>query len=308
MTFNKNPEPKNIEASVRARLQNKAQETGRPFAEVFQYYGMERFLYRLSQSKYADTFVLKGALMFVVWKVPGMRTTRDIDFLGHLDNEIIGIEDAFREICSIVVPQDGLIFNPGTIKGGRIKEDADYEGVRIKFTGFLGKARIPMQVDIGFGDVVFPKPKTINYPAILDFPSAHLKGYAAETVVAEKFEAMIKLGHLNSRMKDFYDIWLMARQFQFSGEELSQAIRRTFEHRGTSFPKETPFFADEIYNKLSDRQQLWKAFLGKMEIKHAPDELCEIASAIESFLLEPVKAISGGRDFTAHWHAPGPWR
>ncbi len=307
MTAHANPEPKNVEASVRARLQNKAQETGRPFAEVFQYYGMERFLYRLSQSKYADTFVLKGALMFVVWKVPGMRTTRDIDFLGRFDNEIIKIEVVFKEICSMVVPQDGLRFDPELVKGERIKEDADYEGVRIKFMGFLGKARIPMQVDIGFGDVVFPKPKTINYPAILDFPSAHLKGYAAETVVAEKFEAMINLGHLNSRMKDFYDIWLMARQFQFSGEELSQAIRQTFEHRGTSLPKVAPFFAEEIYNKLSDRQQLWKAFLGKMGIKNVPDELCEIARAIEGFLLEPVKAIHDGRDFSARWHAPGPW-
>ncbi|OGX12183.1 MAG: hypothetical protein A2351_06845 [Omnitrophica bacterium RIFOXYB12_FULL_50_7] len=308
MTFNENPKPKNIEASVRARLQNKAQETGRPFAEVFQYYGMERFLYRLSESKYADTFVLKGALMFVVWKVPGMRTTRDIDFLGRFDNEIIGIESVFKEICSMRVPQDGLVFEPETIKGERIKEDADYEGVRIKFTGFLGKARIPMQVDIGFGDVIFPKPKTISYPAILDFPSAHLKGYAAETVVAEKFEAMIKLGRLNSRMKDFYDIWLMARQFQFKGEELTQAIRRTFEHRGTRLPEKAPFFEAEIYNKLSDRQQLWKAFLQKIETKGAPDELFEMALAIEDFLLEPVKTIHAGRNLATHWHAPGPWR
>lgn len=307
MTFNKNPEPENIEASVRARLQNKAQETGRPFAEVFQYYGMERFLYRLSQSKYADTFVLKGALMFIVWKVQGMRTTRDIDFLGRFDNEIIGIESVFKEICSMLVPQDGLVFDPETIKGERIKEDADYEGVRIKFTGFLGKARIPMQVDIGFGDVIFPKPKTINYPAILDFPSPHLKGYTIESVVAEKFEAMIKLGRLNSRMKDFYDIWLMTRQFQFKGEELTQAIRRTFEHRGTGLPGKAPFFEGEIYNKFSDRQQLWKTFLRKMEAKGVPDELGEIALAIENFLLEPVKAIHRGQEFAAEWKSPGPW-
>ena len=308
MTSKENPEPKNIEASVRARLQNKAQETGRPFAEVFQYYGMERFLYRLSQSKYADTFVLKGALMFVVWKVSEMRTTRDIDFLGRFDNEIIGIESVFREICSMAVPRDGLVFDPETLKGERIKEDADYEGVRIKFTGFLGKARIPMQVDIGFGDVIFPKPKTINYPAILDFPSPHLKGYTVESVVAEKFEAMIKLGRLNSRMKDFYDIWLAARQFDFKGDELSQAIRQTFEHRGTGLPEKAPFFEKEIYNELSDRQALWKAFLQKMEIKGAPENLSEIALAIENFLLEPVKMIHAGHDLSAHWHTPGPWR
>ncbi len=308
MTFKKNPEPKNIEASVRVRLQNKAQETGRPFAELFQYYGMERFLYRLSQSKYADTFILKGALMFVVWKVQEMRTTRDIDFLGRFDNEIVRIDGVFKEICSIVVPPDGLVFDSETVKGERIKEDADYEGVRIKFTGFLGKARIPMQVDIGFGDVIFPKPKMIKYPAILDFPSPHLKGYTIESVVAEKFEAMIKLGRLNSRMKDFYDIWIMTRQFHFKGEELTQAIRRTFEHRGTGLPGKTPFFEEEIYNELSDRQALWKAFLQKMEIKGAPQKLSEIALAIENFLFEPVKAIHAGHDLAAHWHAPGPWR
>lgn len=164
-----------------------------------------------------------------------------------------------------------------------------------------------MQVDIGFGDVIFPKPKTINYPAILDFPSPHLKGYTTESVVAEKFEAMIKLGRLNSRMKDFYDIWLMTRQFQFKGEELTQAIRRTFERRGTGLPGKAPFFEAEIYNKLSDRQQLWKTFLQKMEAKGVPDELCEIALVIENFLLEPVKAIHMGQDFATEWKAPGPW-
>ena len=164
-----------------------------------------------------------------------------------------------------------------------------------------------MQVDIGFGDIVFPKPQTIHYPAILDFPNPHLKGYSAESVIAEKFEAMIKLGHLNSRMKDFYDVWLMARLFDFKGDELSQAIHRTLEHRGTDLPGKAPLFDKEIYDELSDRQALWKAFLRKMEIKGAPEELSRIAQAIEKFLLEPVTAIREGRDFAAHWRAPGPW-
>jgi len=308
MTKPKNAGPKNIEASVRARLMNIAKETGRPFAEVLQYYGMERFLYRLSQSKHAGVFVLKGALMLKVWKVPEMRVTRDIDFLGRFVNEIAGLENMIKEICCAEVRQDGLNFDAATVKGERIKEDADYEGVRIKFRGLLGKARIPMQIDVGFGDVIFPKPKTIDYPAILDFPQPRLQGYTIESVVAEKFEAMVKLGTLNSRMKDFYDIWLMPRQFDFKGEKLAQALCRTFEHRKTALPANPPFFAPEIYDKASDRQTLWSAFLRKAEIKHAPTELHDVAKAIEDFLEKPIAFITGKNETIGVWTAPGPWK
>ena len=157
---------KNIEASVRALLQNKAKETNRPFAEVLQYYGMERFLYRFSRSEYVDKFILKGALMFTVWQVPQRRTTLDIDFSSTYDNQIATIEKVIRDVCKVSVAPDGLVFDSQTIKGQKIKEDADYEGVRVKFRGFLERARIPMQIDVGFGDVIYPKPKTINYPAI----------------------------------------------------------------------------------------------------------------------------------------------
>ncbi len=308
MTSQESPGPKNIEASVRARLLNRAKETRRPFAEVFQYYGMERFLYRLSKSKHAGTFILKGALMFKAWQVPEMRTTRDIDFLGRFDNETAKLEGMIKEICVTKVPADGLSFDPATVKGERIKEDADYEGLRVKFRGFLGKARIPMQVDIGFGDVIFPKAEAIDYPVMLDFPKPRLKGYTVASVVAEKFEAMVKLGLLNSRMKDFFDIWLMTRQFDFKGEDLAQAIRRTFEHRKTGLPVEPPFFAEEIYDKSSDRQTLWSAFLRKTEIKHAPEHLREVARAIEAFLEEPVAFINGQKKTGGDWKAPGPWQ
>ena len=203
---------KNIKSSVRARLQNKAKETTQPFSEILQYYGMERFLYRFSRSKYADKFILKGALMFTVWQVTERRTTLDIDFSARYDNQVATIEKVIRDICEISVIPDGLVFDSETVKGQKIKEDVDYEGVRVKFRGFLERSRIPMQIDVGFGDTIYPKPKTIDYPVILDFPKPHLKGYPAESVVSEKFEAMVKLGLLNSRMKDFYDIWLMMRK------------------------------------------------------------------------------------------------
>ncbi len=153
-------EIKNIEASVRGRLQNKARETNRPFSEVLQYYAMERFLYRFSQSDFSDKFILKGALMFTVWDVPERRTTMDIDFMARYDNKVASIEEVVKKVCAVKVTPDGLIFDSNTAMGRKIKEDADYEGVRVKFTGFLERSRIAMQIDFGFGDVIYPKPKS----------------------------------------------------------------------------------------------------------------------------------------------------
>ena len=299
---------KNIEASVRAKLQNKAKETHRPFSEVLQYYAMERFLYRLGQSKYADKFILKGALMFTVWQIAERRTTLDIDFLALYDNGVAKIENVIREICDVKADPDGLVFDKTTVTGRKIKEDADYEGVRIKFSGFLERLRISMQIDVGFGDIVYPEIQIIDYPVILDLSKPHLKGYTIESVVAEKFEAMIKLGLLNSRMKDFYDLWLMARQFDFKGSNLVEALKKTFEHRKTLFPEEQPLFAEEIYDEKSDRQTLWKAFLTKNQLELAPQKLKDTAEIIESLLTEPVQAIHQKKSFKAEWLAPGPWK
>ena len=297
----------NIQASVRDRLHNKAKETNHSFAEILQYYGMERFLYRFSRSKYADKFVLKGALLFTAWQVPDRRTTLDIDFLAQYDNQVAGIETVMKEICDISVEPDGLVFDVNTIKGRKIKEDADYEGVRVKLIGFLERSQIPMQIDVGFGDVLYPKPKEIDYPVILDLPKPHLKGYAVETVVSEKFEAMVQLGDLNSRMKDFYDIWLLKRIFDFDGASLTESLKRTFAHRKTAFPQGKALFVEEIYDEKSDRQMLWKTFLKKGNIKNAPEKLSVIAKDIEGFLSKPLEAINKGQDFKSEWKAPGTW-
>lgn len=298
----------NIQASIRDRLRNKAKETNRPFAEVLQYYGMERFLYRFGRSKYADKFVLKGALLFTVWQIPERRTTLDIDFLARYDNQVASIEAVIRHVCDVSVEPDGLIFDAKTIQGRKIKEDADYEGVRVKFMGFLERSHIPMQIDMGFGDIVYPKTKVIDYPVILDFPKPQLKGYPPESVISEKFEAMIKLGLLNSRMKDFYDIWLMIRQFNFNGSDLAEALKRTFEHRKTNIPAGKPLFVEEIYDEKSDRQTLWKAFLRKGNIKHAPEKLTITAKEIENFLIKPLDAINKAQEFVGEWKAPGQWK
>ena len=301
-------ETKNIAASVRARLQNKAKETNRPFAELLQYYSMERFLYRLTKSEYAERFILKGALMFTVWKVPQRRTTLDIDFLSKSNIDPVKLEKVIRQVCQVNVPDDGLFFNPNTVIGERIKENVDYKGVRIKFKGFLERAKIPMQIDFAFGDVIYPKPSLIQYPVILDLPEPHLMGYTCESVVAEKFEAMIKLGDSNSRMKDFYDVWLLARKFDFEGTNLSDAIRKTFKRRKTGLPEKLPLFSEDIYDQKSDRQTLWKAFLKKTQNQKAPETLNEIALFIEDFLAEPIIAIHTDQNFTFKWKAPGPWK
>ena len=299
---------KNMQASIWGRLQNKAKETNRPFSEVLQYYGMERFLYRFSLSGYADRFILKGALMFTVWEVPERRTTLDMDFSAKYDNKVTSIEKVVKEICKVQVIPDGLLFDPKTVKGQRIKEAADYEGVRVKFRGFLKRARIPMQLDVAFGDIIYPRSKTIDYPVILDLPKPRLKGYPAESVISEKLEAMVKLGLLNSRMKDFYDLWLMMRRFDFDGSRLAEALKRTFNHRKTPPPQDEALFAEEIYNEESDRQTLWRAFLKKGDIKHAPGKLCITAEKIEKFLIKPLNAARKNQEFNKEWKAPGPWK
>lgn len=301
-------EVKNISASIRAKLQNNARETNRPFAEVLQYYGIERFLYRVSTSKHSGVFILKGALLFTAWQIEDRRTTLDIDLLARFDNKVESIENLIVEICKTNVISDGLVFDPASVKGERIKEDADYEGVRVKFTGFLERARIRMQIDIAFGDSVYPRPKMIQYPVILDLPHPKLKGYPGESVISEKFEAMIKLGVLNSRMKDFYDIWLMIRQFDFDGVKVADALRKTFIKRKTSLPQKKPLLAEEFYDETSDKQKMWVAFLNKNNATHVPQVLATVVHEIEGFLIKPIDAINKKDIFDKKWFAAKTWK
>ena len=244
-------EVKNLPASIRQLLLNKAHDNNRPFNEILQYYAIERFLYRISQSSYSDQFILKGALMFLAWGVSVYRPTRDIDFLGFTTNELDAVARIIQEICVQEVEPDGLAFDRSTVQSERIKEDADYEGVRVNLTGYLGKAKIPLQIDIGFADVVSPAPIMLKYPTILQMPVPHLRGYPPESVVAEKLQALVFLGSVNSRMKDFYDLWVLAEQFEFDGRILQQAIINTFQRRNTALPKETPVgFSDFLRLKI----------------------------------------------------------
>ena len=298
---------KNIAASVRQRLLDKARETGRPFSELLQYFAMERFLYRLSKSPYADKFILKGALMLTVWKAPLSRPTMDIDLLGRIDNSIETIVEITRQICRQEVEPDGIAFDVASIKGERIAEDADNKGIRVRFRGSLDTAQIVMQLDIGFGDIVIPSPEFTNYPTLLDLPAPRLRGYTRESTVAEKFEAMVKLGILNSRMKDFFDIWLMSRQFDFDGPVLSAAITKTFSTRGTKIQAE-PIALTNTFAEDTAKATQWRGFIRKNRLGDAPQNLAEVVTAIADFLTPISECLAAGDLFKATWKAPGPWR
>jgi len=296
--------PKNISASVRQRLLNRAKSEGRGFNELLQYYAMERFLYRLSLSPHAHRFILKGALMFRAWRSPLFRPTMDIDLLGKTSNQEDSIIAQIRDIISVSAIPDGLIFDPASIQAERITEDADYEGIRIRFRGSLDSARVNMQIDIGFGDVIFPGPVESDLPTMLDFPAPRLLGYSRESAIAEKFEAMLKLGELNSRMKDFYDIWLLCRQFDFEGEKLAESIRLTLERRGTPLLDVIVPFSE---NFASAKQVQWAAFCKRLQQEYLPEEFGQVVSVVKAFLAPIASALLAGTPPPVKWTAPGTW-
>lgn len=297
---------KNVGASIRQRLLTKARQTGRPFSELLQYFAMERFLYRLSKSPYADNFILKGALMLTVWEAPFTRPTMDIDFLGRIENSVETLVKITREICRQEVEPDGIVFDVTEVDAERIAEDADYEGIRIRFRGSLDTARFVIQLDIGFGDIIVPSPEAMNYPTILDLPAPQLRGYSRESTIAEKFEAMVKLGTLNSRMKDFFDIWLMSRQFDFDGNILAEAITKTFSTRGTKIPAE-PLALTDTFAEDAAKANQWRGFVRRNRLSEAPKDFPEVIVPIGAFLKPISECLAAGQVFKLIWKAPGPW-
>lgn len=296
-----------IAASVRQRLLNQARAQERPFQELLQYFAMERFLYRLTQSPFADRFILKGALLLTAWRAPMSRPTIDIDLAGRTSNELDDISELIGTVCDVVTKPDGIEFNRASIEVTRIKEDADYEGVRVKFHAVLAKARIPMQIDIGFGDVVVPGPTKIEYPTLLDFPAPVLQAYPRETAITEKLEAITKLGLLNSRMKDYYDIALLSRMFPFEGENLIAAILATFRHRETKIEAE-PIGLTDAFCGDPARAIQWRAFIRRSRFTEQSRDLERIVIELRQFALPVLAAAAIDRPFRARWEPGGPWK
>jgi hypothetical protein len=265
---------------------------------------MERFLYRLSRSTHAERFILKGALMLRVWRSPQFRPTMDIDMLGRTNREETLILRQIRDIMIVDVGMDGLSFDPDSLRTERITEDAEYEGIRVRFLGSLGTARINMQIDIGFGDIVHPGPEMAEMPPMLDFPAPRLLCYSRESAIAEKFEAMVSLGSLNSRMKDFYDIWLLSRQFDFNGKDLAEAVRLTFKQRGTDLPEQIEAFSRDF---AEVKQTQWVAFRKRLQQEHVPVSFQDVTRTLGIFLAPIVTSISEQSETSKTWTASGPW-
>ena len=296
---------KNLPASIRQKLLNLAHERNDDFGLVLTKYGLERMLFRLSKSKYRDTFILKGALLFELW-TKDYRATRDADFLAKGDNSRERFIRIFQEISAIEVQDDGLRFDPKTVKAERIKED---EGLRVTLTAFLDKAQIPIQIDSGFGDVISPGPIESEYPTLLNLPAPRLLTYPRETVVSEKLEAMVKLGIANSRMKDFHDLHSPSKTFEFNGKALVDAVRATFERRGTAWPDGgTPFaFTPEFYQDENKIKQ-WKAFGSKNKPRVQEIELKTLMTRLSAFLRPIIKSAQAEQEFDSRWTSAREWR
>ncbi len=303
------PEPKtNLGASVRQRLLNLSQQRGDAFDLLLARFAVERLLFRLTQSAHADRFLLKGAMLFAVWADGMHRPTRDVDLLGFGSDDIGVIGKIFRELCELSVPPDGVEFLSASVRVSPIREQANYGGLRVQLEARLAGARIPVQVDIGFGDAVTPEPETVTFPGLLDFSAPVIRAYPIYTVVAEKTEAMVVLGEVNSRMKDFYDLRFMAARFEFDGAPLVRALRATFARRATPWPTGIPVGLSDAFAADRERALRWTAFLKRNGLPTVA--FSTVITDIRSFVGPALTAASDASEtrFPEHWTPGAGWR
>ncbi|MDP6600671.1 MAG: nucleotidyl transferase AbiEii/AbiGii toxin family protein [Phycisphaerales bacterium] len=296
----------NMSASVHHRIKNCAAKSDQSFNDLLQHFALERFMYRLCQSRHADQFVLKGALLLRVWRLSSTRSTRDIDLLGRTDNTPESIGAIFREVCCIAVDDDGLIFDSESVRTDSIAADAEYQGLRVTCSGTLCNARVAMQVDIGFGDIITPAAKMIEYPTMLDMKPPRILAYPPETSIAEKFHVILQRGVLNSRMKDFFDLWALASDRSFDGVLLSKAVATTCEHRSTPVEPQLAALSDESIHDPSKQVQ-WAAFRRRLRTTDAPEKFTEVASIVAGFLGPVAQAVARNHVFDLQWQPGGPW-
>lgn len=283
--------PTNVAASIRARLLNLARQRGDRFQDLLVRYGTERLLDRLSRSSYRERFLLKGAILFAAWVGAPHRATRDADLLGVGDVSPADTARIFREIVAgSAEPDDGLVYDLESIKSEEIREDNTYGGVRLTLRASLDGADIPLQVDLAFGEAVVPPAETVDLPSLLDFPPIRLRSYPPEVTIVEKFEAMVKLGMANSRMKDYYDVWYLATHRQFDVARLGRAVAATFGRRETPIPQTIPDGLSEAFAADRERERMWQAFLDRTAVP-AKDRssLAEVVRVIRPFLMNAAK-------------------
>jgi len=299
--------PKNISASVRQQLLNLAKKRGEAFDMVLVRYALERLLYRISKSKWHDRFLLKGAMLFPLWYSVQYRSTKDMDLLGYGEGNVPSMLNTFKSICKLNVENDGISYLEENILGSEMREENKYQGVRMQLVATLSGARIPLQVDIAFGDMVIPDPEVALYPTLLDFPPPRILVYSKQSVVAEKFQAMVIFGIANSRMKDFYDLWVLASRTVFDGLTLSQAIKVTFERRKTTLPVKTPTPLTDLFAQDRAKKAQWESFTRKKGL-YEKEELSTVIELLRKFLMPPTLAAAKGEPLNLHWRAGGPWK
>ena len=298
--------PTDVGASVRARLLGLARKQGEDFQLLLTRYANERLLFRLSASGHAQQFVLKGAALFALWTGKPHRATRDLDLLGFGDPGVAHVREVFSKVLAHDVVDDGVQFDLATLAVDLIREDQEYGGVRVEVVARVTNARVRLQVDVGFGDAVTPEALVVEIPPLLDFPAPRLRAYPRETVVAEKLEAMVKLGMANSRMKDFYDIAVLARSFAFDGELLTHAIRATFERRKTPLPTTMPVALTATFAEDSMKKTQWSGFVRKVGISGG-ESLSDTIAAVRGFVEAPLLAAAGAGPVPKSWRAGKPW-
>ena len=295
-----------VHHSIHQKLLNLRDRANRPFNELLQHFFIERFLYRLSQSKYQDRFILKGGLMLKAWYGVEARPTKDIDMLARVNNSIDNLKNIVQEIIAVSVPNDGIVFDPDTIVGEEIRKDAEYLGVRIILKGRFDKIPVHIQIDLGFGDMVSPKPNWIDYPQLLDFGSPHLQAYSPETLIAEKYHAIAELGIFNTRMKDFFDIYFLAQNSNFFGEILASSIATTFNTRSTTIPQNLPIAFSDTFYRDSEKLKQWKSFLDKSDLPFV--DLEQLIELLVKFLMPISKALANKQPFNLNWSPNNYWQ
>jgi len=300
---------RNAGHSAFQRLLNMARTEKQNLNPLLARYATERLLYRLSISRHKNSFVLKGASMFLVWKGQNYRTTRDLDLLAFGPPGLDRISNAFTEVSQIRPEvEDGMVYLAETLRAAPIREEQEYDGIRVNLEGRLHHAHIPLQIDVGFGDAVIPGPEPVVFPSLLGMPAPVLTGYSRYSVVAEKFEAMVRLGIANSRMKDFYDIWLMSGMFDFDGATLCEAVSNTFARRRAPIPEGKPVAFTEPFFADVQKQAQWAAFVKKAQPEAPPQNLQKAVEAISGLIMPVLGSLNSGSTLSRIWIPKQEWQ
>ena len=299
----------NAAASIRSRLLRRAKDESTEFQLFLDRYACERFLYRLGESEVRSRCILKGASLLALWMDEPYRSTRDVDLLTFGDNDEETVRYVMEAICNVSCPEDGMALDISTLKISAIRDGQRYGGQRATVIALLGNAKCNVQVDFGFGDVVIPGPEEARLPTLLDgVPAPYLLTYPQVSSIAEKFEAMVQLGTVNSRMKDFYDVWALSETFAFAGPELQEAVAQCFDRRGTPWGAELPEALTPAFYSNPRLQDYWTGYGHHGALLHLPPSAFEeIGRRIQSFLGPVRDSILSGEPFDMNWAAGGPW-